>query len=59
MCQRKVDSRKRFPYVIAALAALAMGPEDARALLQSCNVSATAVNFGVYNPMSGDRKSVV
>ena len=53
MCQRKVDSRMRFPCVIAALAALAMGPEDARALLQSCNVSATAVNFGVYNPLSG------
>jgi len=26
---------------------------DAWALLQSCSVSATAVNFGVYNPLSG------
>ena len=36
----------------AACAVLAIS-NDAWALLQSCNVSAIAVNFGVYNPLSG------
>ena len=53
MYQRKINSRMRFTYAIGVLGALAVGPNDALALLQSCNVSATAVNFGVYNPLSG------
>jgi spore coat protein U-like protein len=28
-------------------------PHDALALLATCNVSATAINFGTYNPLSG------
>jgi len=38
---------------MAALCVIAAAPKDAHALLQSCNVSATAVNFGLYNPLSG------
>jgi len=44
--------RRRLHVVFCSCAALAAS-EESSALLQSCNVSATAVNFGTYNPLSG------
>ena len=44
--------RGRLPVVLFSCAALAAS-EQSSALLQSCSVSATAVNFGTYSPLSG------
>lgn len=44
--------RRRLPVILFCCAALAAS-EESSALLQSCSVSATAVNFGTYNPLSG------
>jgi spore coat protein U-like protein len=47
-----MKQRRRFPVVLLMCIALA-APEESSALLQSCSVSATAVNFGLYDPLSG------
>jgi spore coat protein U-like protein len=52
MHKNRVTRRHHIGVVLASFAAL-MGPNSAFALLQSCNVSATAVNFVTYNPLSG------
>jgi spore coat protein U-like protein len=44
--------RSDVKYLIAMLAILALAPRDAWAILESCDVSATALPFGVYNPAS-------
>jgi spore coat protein U-like protein len=44
--------RRRLPVILFSCAALAAS-EESSALLQSCSVSATTVNFGTYNPLSG------
>lgn len=46
--------RQRHEMAVILLAGVALAaPEKSSALLQSCSVSATAVNFGTYNPLSG------
>jgi len=43
---------RRLQVVLFCCAALAAS-EQSSALLQSCSVSATAVNFGIYDPLAG------
>jgi spore coat protein U-like protein len=52
MHENAVTRCRHIGVVLASFAALTES-NDAFALLQSCNVSATAVNFGTYNPLSG------
>jgi len=47
-----MTQRRRLQLVLFICAALAAS-EESSALLQNCSVSATAVNFGTYNPLSG------
>jgi len=47
-----MKQRRRFPVVLLVCATL-VTPEESSAVLQSCSVSATAVNFGLYDPLSG------
>ena len=44
--------RPGLPVILFSCTALAAS-EESCALLQSCSVSATAVNFGTYDPLSG------
>lgn len=52
MRKNKLSRGGRLGIALTAFMVLTISA-DAWALLQSCNVSATAVNFGVYNPLSG------
>jgi spore coat protein U-like protein len=51
MMPRRLPPRLQRQLVFACVICMLVGRTEAQ--LQSCNASATAVNFGIYNPLSG------
>jgi spore coat protein U-like protein len=51
MLTHTMKPHRRLPIVLFSSAAIVASP-DSFALLSSCGVSATSVNFGTYNPLS-------